>query len=102
MYIHNFLSNRVQSTSLPFYYRILSRNHSFSSIPFFVSADEVVAYEHGEKAVQALTSIGFQNITFRSYEGYTLSKHLLNNGTLMNIYTDTQTSGLIMWVCYAG
>ncbi|XP_057520647.1 uncharacterized protein LOC130800922 isoform X2 [Amaranthus tricolor] len=53
-------------------------------------ADEVVAYGHGEKAVEALTSIGFQNITFRSYEGYTIliltSKHMLNNGIYMNIY----------------
>lgn len=32
-------------------------------------ADEVVAHEHGEKAVEILTSLGFQNITFRSYDG---------------------------------
>lgn len=38
-------------------------------------ADDVVAYELGEKSVGALTSLGFQNLTFRSYEGlghYTL------------------------------
>ena len=39
----------------------------------FASADDVVAYELGEKSVEALTSLGFQNLTFRSYEGYASS-----------------------------
>ncbi|GMH10831.1 hypothetical protein Nepgr_012672 [Nepenthes gracilis] len=33
------------------------------------SADEIVAYEHGEKSAQTLASIGFQNLTFRTYDG---------------------------------
>lgn len=31
--------------------------------------DEVVAYHHGEKSAQNLSSAGFQNLTFRSYNG---------------------------------
>ncbi|KAI8547533.1 hypothetical protein RHMOL_Rhmol07G0203500 [Rhododendron molle] len=31
--------------------------------------DEVVAYHHGEKSAQTLSSAGFQNLTFRSYNG---------------------------------
>nr|ABD83287.1 Fgenesh protein 43 [Beta vulgaris] len=32
-------------------------------------ADEVVAHEHGERAMKTLASIGFENVTFRSYNG---------------------------------
>lgn len=38
-------------------------------------ADDVVAHELGERSVETLTSLGFQNVTFRSYDGlghYTL------------------------------
>ncbi|XP_059640632.1 uncharacterized protein LOC132282843 [Cornus florida] len=31
--------------------------------------DEVVAYNHGEKSAQTLSSAGFRNLTFRSYDG---------------------------------
>ncbi|CAO2820724.1 unnamed protein product [Amaranthus hypochondriacus] len=43
-----------------------------ASVPILLchgSADEVVAHEHGEKAVEALTSLGFQNMIFKSYDG---------------------------------
>jgi len=30
----------------------------------------VVAHKHGEKSAQALSSAGFRNLTFRSYNGY--------------------------------
>ncbi|XP_048330923.1 uncharacterized protein LOC107421239 [Ziziphus jujuba] len=32
-------------------------------------ADDVVAYKHGEKSAQALSSAGFRNLTFRTYDG---------------------------------
>lgn len=35
-----------------------------------VSGDDVVAYQHGEKSARILSSSGFQNLTFRTYEGY--------------------------------
>ncbi|GMQ03171.1 hypothetical protein CsSME_00049075 [Camellia sinensis var. sinensis] len=31
--------------------------------------DEVVAYNHGENSAQTLSSAGFRNLTFRSYNG---------------------------------
>ncbi|XAR70950.1 Lysophospholipase [Bertholletia excelsa] len=31
--------------------------------------DDVVAYDHGEKSAQTLSSAGFQNLTFRTYNG---------------------------------
>ncbi|KNA22539.1 hypothetical protein SOVF_032900 isoform A [Spinacia oleracea] len=46
--------------------------HRTASLPILLchgSADEVVAHEHGEKALETLTSLGFHNITFRSYNG---------------------------------
>lgn len=70
----NFLvSNRILYTPLCFSNcksLIFARKYSFASIFIFVSADEVVAHEHGEKAVEALTSLGFQNMIFKSYDGY--------------------------------
>lgn len=35
-----------------------------------VSGDDVVAYQHGEKSARILSSSGFQNLTFRNYQGY--------------------------------
>lgn len=32
-------------------------------------ADDVVAYKHGEKSAQTLSSAGFRNLTFRTYNG---------------------------------
>ena len=37
---------------------------------FLVAGDDVVAHKHGEKSAQALSSAGFRNLTFRSYNGY--------------------------------
>jgi len=32
----------------------------------------VVAYEHGENSARTLNSAGFQNLMFRSYNGYSI------------------------------
>jgi len=34
------------------------------------AGDDVVAYEHGERSAMALSSAGFPNLMFRSYNGY--------------------------------
>ncbi|CDP21868.1 unnamed protein product, partial [Coffea canephora] len=36
---------------------------------FVVAGDDVVAYAHGEKSARTLSSSGFQNLTFRKYDG---------------------------------
>ena len=36
---------------------------------FFVVVDDVVEYKLGEKSAQTMYSAGFQNLTFRSYNG---------------------------------
>ncbi|CAL5205035.1 unnamed protein product [Lathyrus oleraceus] len=43
-----------------------------ASLPLFLGhgrADDVVAYEHGENSARTLSSAGFQNLIFRSYNG---------------------------------
>ncbi|XP_045806755.1 acyl-protein thioesterase 2-like [Trifolium pratense] len=43
-----------------------------ASLPLFLghgSADDVVAYEHGENSARTLSAAGFQNLIFRSYNG---------------------------------
>lgn len=35
-----------------------------------VTGDDVVAFKHGEKSAQTLSSAGFRNLTFRTYHGY--------------------------------
>lgn len=37
---------------------------------FIAAGDDVVAYEHGKRSAQILSSAGFQNLTFRTYDGY--------------------------------
>lgn len=49
-----------------------------SSLSFLVSADDVVEHKHGEKSAEILRSSGFQNITFCTYNGYSL----MTNGTV--------------------
>jgi hypothetical protein len=39
---------------------------------FFFVADDVVAYEHGDNSARTLSSAGFQNLMFRSYNGYSI------------------------------
>ncbi|CAA3003980.1 acyl- thioesterase 2-like [Olea europaea subsp. europaea] len=39
--------------------------------------DEVVAYKHGEKSARILSSAGFQNLTFRAYDGYLYARTLI-------------------------
>lgn len=34
-----------------------------------VAGDDVVAYKHGENSARTLSSVGFQNLMFRSYGG---------------------------------
>jgi len=34
------------------------------------AGDDVVAYEHGERSAMTLSSAGFPNLMFRSYNGY--------------------------------
>ncbi|XP_038695227.1 acyl-protein thioesterase 2-like isoform X2 [Tripterygium wilfordii] len=43
-----------------------------ASLPILVChglADDVIAYKHGQKSAEALTSAGFRNLTFRTYNG---------------------------------
>ncbi|KAL0330229.1 UNVERIFIED_CONTAM: Acyl-protein thioesterase 1 [Sesamum radiatum] len=53
-----------------------------ASLPILLchgSGDDVVAYKHGEKSARVLSSAGFQNLTFRSYEGlghYTIPEEM--------------------------
>ncbi|KAL7150701.1 hypothetical protein ABFS83_05G131600 [Erythranthe nasuta] len=53
-----------------------------SSLPILLchgSGDDVVAYKHGEKSARILHSAGFQNLTFRSYDGlghYTIPEEM--------------------------
>lgn len=35
-----------------------------------VSGDDVVEYKHGEKSARTLISAGFQNLAFRTYNGW--------------------------------
>jgi hypothetical protein len=37
---------------------------------WFVSGDDVVPYKFGDKSSRALSSSGFQDVTFKSYNGY--------------------------------
>lgn len=39
---------------------------------FFIAGDDVVAYGHGEKSAQVLSSAGFRNLMFRTYNGYVI------------------------------
>ncbi|XVF47895.1 hypothetical protein PTKIN_Ptkin03bG0146800 [Pterospermum kingtungense] len=41
--------------------------------------DDVVAYQHGERSAQALNSVGFRNLTFRTYNGYLIGSTFINN-----------------------
>ena len=36
----------------------------------FDAGDDVVAFKFGEKSSKALTSAGFQDVTFKAYNGY--------------------------------
>ncbi|KAL3630035.1 hypothetical protein CASFOL_023019 [Castilleja foliolosa] len=53
-----------------------------ASLPILLchgSGDDVVAYKHGEKSASVLSSTGFQNLTFRSYDGlghYTIPEEM--------------------------
>ncbi|KAL0393969.1 UNVERIFIED_CONTAM: Acyl-protein thioesterase 1 [Sesamum latifolium] len=53
-----------------------------ASLPILLchgSGDDVVAYKHGEKSARVLSSAGFQNLTFRSYDGlghYTIPEEM--------------------------
>ncbi|KAL7181969.1 hypothetical protein ACSBR1_040813 [Camellia fascicularis] len=54
----------------------LERSHEAArhavSLPILLChglGDEVVAYNHGERSAQTLSSAGFRNLTFRSYNG---------------------------------
>ncbi|KAJ6758555.1 ALPHA/BETA-HYDROLASES SUPERFAMILY PROTEIN [Salix koriyanagi] len=53
-----------------------------ASLPILLchgSGDDVVAHKHGEKSAQALSSAGFRNLTFRSYNGlghYTIPEEM--------------------------
>ncbi|CAK9149195.1 unnamed protein product [Ilex paraguariensis] len=43
-----------------------------ASLPILLchgSADDVVAYNHGEKSAKTLSAAGFQNLTFQTYDG---------------------------------
>lgn len=37
---------------------------------WFDAGDDVVPYKFGEKSSQALSATGFQDVTFKSYNGY--------------------------------
>lgn len=44
---------------------------TFGNISYFPTAgDDVVACKHGEKSAHALSSAGFRDLTFRTYNGY--------------------------------
>ncbi|KAL2236932.1 UNVERIFIED_CONTAM: Acyl-protein thioesterase 1 [Sesamum indicum] len=53
-----------------------------ASLPILLchgSGDDVVAYKHGEKSARVLSSAGFQNLTFRPYDGlghYTIPEEM--------------------------
>ncbi|XP_073122778.1 uncharacterized protein [Henckelia pumila] len=53
-----------------------------TSLPILLchgTGDDVVAYKHGEKSASTLNSAGFQNLTFRKYEGlghYTIPEEM--------------------------
>ncbi|KAJ4707927.1 acyl-protein thioesterase 2-like [Melia azedarach] len=43
-----------------------------ASLPILLchgSGDDVIAYKHGERSAQVLNSVGFRNLTFRTYNG---------------------------------
>ncbi|CAK7356592.1 unnamed protein product [Dovyalis caffra] len=53
-----------------------------ASLPIFLcngTSDDVVPYNYGEKSAQCLSTAGFRNLTFKSYEGlghYTVPKEM--------------------------
>lgn len=46
------------------------------SLGITFAVDDVVLYKYGEKSSQALTSTGFQDVTFKSYTRYVIEKEL--------------------------
>lgn len=34
------------------------------------TGDDIVAFKHGEKSAHTLSSAGFRNLTFKTYNGY--------------------------------
>ncbi|XWS16989.1 hypothetical protein CRYUN_Cryun33cG0029000 [Craigia yunnanensis] len=49
--------------------REVRRAASFPILLCHGLGDDVVAYEHGERSAHALNSVGFQNLTFRTFNG---------------------------------
>lgn len=41
-----------------------------------VAGDDVVRFKFGEKSLQALSSCGFQDCTFKAYNAYVFLSHL--------------------------
>ncbi|PIN12529.1 Lysophospholipase [Handroanthus impetiginosus] len=68
------LRNRIEGSN-----EIVRRAASLPILVCHGSGDDVVAYKHGEKSAYVLSSAGFQNLTFRSYNGlghYTIPEEM--------------------------
>ncbi|GFS42716.1 alpha/beta-Hydrolases superfamily protein [Actinidia rufa] len=58
------LKNRLESS-----HDVARRAASLPILLCHGLGDDVVAYKHGEKSAQTLSSVGFRNLTFRIYNG---------------------------------
>lgn len=63
------------------------------------TGDDVVAYEHGKRSAQTLSSAGFQNLTFRTYNGYS---NYLQHGVRRLIFVLSEKLVSHVQYCYAG
>ncbi|KAL3844093.1 hypothetical protein ACJIZ3_001496 [Penstemon smallii] len=68
------LRNRIEGSN-----ETLRRAASLPILLCHGTEDDVVAYEHGEKSARVLSSAGFQNLMYRSYDGlghYTIPEEM--------------------------
>ena len=64
---------------------------------FLAAGDDVVEYKHGERSAHALNSVGFRNLTFRTYNGYLIGSNCVNNNTDSHTLTQhTQNNSCIL------
>lgn len=70
--------------------------YSLSLVP----GDDVVAYKHGEKSAQNLSSAGFRNLTFRTYNGYLIDFCLKIKTTTFFSFPISFNSAMQAWPLY--
>lgn len=67
-----------------------------------VTGDDVVAYKHGEKSAQNLSSAGFRNLTFRTYNGYLIYFCLKPKTTIFSSFAVSNVTKALILQCRLG